>query len=388
VDGELRLEDLDLRTAGGVDVGRLRAAQVVDVQLTVREDLGVAQDDPLSRRRTVNGQPDATDQVLSKVDDEPAGSPRANGDRREVAGDAYRVVGFGHQRTGVGVKHRDRAEAAVRTTGRVPAGHVQPGVDVLAHEQVGDPDRAGLLGPARVSGHNLTGAVGEVDHELGEKRRGVAVVMGGLAWVKADIAAPPAVGYHRREDVAALAHHAGDVVRLVLQPAVILRPTRRQLGIADPFTVEPRLVHATSGRVQPRAHRWSVHSERSAQVQRGRQETGRRVEGWVARRDGRPEAVRVAPDPHRGPVVAVEQAGLEPAPGRAGRRAGLVPDLDPPEVPGGRTERRAVPRHEQPVAGLAPAAVPQPTGRVVDVTGPVGGRDAVGALRGAPPVAG
>ena len=63
--------------ARGVDVGGLGPAQIVHVQLAVGEHLGVAQDDALPGCGAADGQPDPSDQVLSEVDDEPAGPPRA-----------------------------------------------------------------------------------------------------------------------------------------------------------------------------------------------------------------------------------------------------------------------------------------------------------------------
>src|SRR5690349_1774388 len=84
----------------------------------------------------------------------------------------------------------------------------------------------------------------------------------------------------------------------------------------------------------------------------------------------------------------MEESCLKPALGGAGGRTCLVPDFDPPVVPGGRSQRRSIPFDEQCLVGVSPPGVPQQSCGIGEILGAFGRREPVGALCCPAPVTG
>ena len=167
--------------------------------------------------------------------------------------------------------------------------------------------------------------------------------------------APPAVAQQRADLGRAVRarprrEQPGHVVRLHLQPRVVLGEPRRQLQVADPHPAEEHLVKPVRGGVQPGADDRNVrsHGKRAAQ----------RVGGPPPGRRHRVQ-VRVRRNPLRdaGPVRRREQSRLH------GQRfrPGTFPEIGPHRDPHGdalrRPERREGPRHEHAVRAVDPPAV-------------------------------
>ena len=153
MEGEARLENLRA-AARGIDVGLLGAAQIRGVDPPVRvQRLGMpeGQGHPRRQRRL---EPDHAHQVLAEVE-QPAGQaeildgPRI-GHRGEFlyAADGRPVAG-NQARGGAAPDLRGQPPRVVES-GRVPAGRLEPGVPVLAHDQVGLQQRAIRHPPACV----------------------------------------------------------------------------------------------------------------------------------------------------------------------------------------------------------------------------------------------
>ena len=107
-------------------------------------------------------------------------------------------------------------------------------VVILAHQQVGMPDRAELAGPAAIGDDPLLRAVIEMDQELRQEPGGCAVESACPLGVEADEPAVPAVGDHGADDVVTLAQQAGHVVGLVQNALSVVGPVQGEDRIADP----------------------------------------------------------------------------------------------------------------------------------------------------------
>ena len=126
---------------------------------------------------------------------------------------------------------------------------------------------------------------------------------------KPDEARVPAVAEERAEHVLARAEQRGHVVGLVRDALRVVGPARGEHRVADPLPVEPRLVQAERGDVQPGRGDRPAHGERPAQVRGGTQGVAHRVS-----RAG-PGRGREAP-PGPGPARSRTPASRRPGPAR------------------------------------------------------------------------
>jgi hypothetical protein len=200
-----------------------------------------------------------------------------------------------------------------------------------------------------------------VDVQLGEERGAVAPLVGGAH--HADLAAEPAVAEQHGELVRTRHDQVGHVEGLRLQPRVVLGVAGSQLVVAHPSSVDEHLVQAVGGGVEPRSGNLPADSHCAPQLVRGTT-------------PGRCRLVLRRPNPDRGPVLGVEQTGLQGDRLRpvAVAAVGAHLHLHADAVP--RAERRERPRHEHALLAVEPAAVgvgvgPDPVGQL---SGCVGGQ--------------
>ncbi len=174
----------------------------------------------------------------------------------------------------------------------------------------------------------MDGAVRRGHLELCQQRKPVAVQ--GATTVPAQPTAIPTVAEKDLEVVVALAHLVGHVVRLVAQPMLIARPTRREELVANTHTVQLRLVQPVRGDIQP-----------------GLCDGSQGGQGAGENRGGRADHAQVPRTDESGrPILGVEEAGLH------GRRCrpvgpGVAPryaNADGGPLPGAQWCRR--PGHE------------------------------------------
>lgn len=115
--------------------------------------------------------------------------------------------------------------------------------------------------------------VGQHDLGRGARRHGDRDVEASPHWSAARVIPiwprKPAVGQQHAERVSTGPQGGGDVVGLHLQPGVVLGEPGRELGVADPFAVEERLVQPPCRGVEPGRDDRPVQVELVAE-QRGR----------------------------------------------------------------------------------------------------------------------
>ena len=210
--------------------------------------------------------------------------------------------------------------------GRVPAGHLPPRVVNAAHQQIVLAQRAigGL--PAAVRAHDARGPVRKFQLQMRDQSGLVAVVMPPAG--KREEARIPAVAQDGAQHILAGPQPRGDVVAEIVNPFVIVRPTRRQHVGLDRAAVQVQVVNAQRRREQHGAAQRLVDRERLAKIC-GRQNLGQLQ-------------LQLAPRP-----VAVPGDG-------AGRRPRGVVEIGPLPVVAGRAAAapRVVDRHLQRLAGL------------------------------------
>jgi hypothetical protein len=244
VEREARLEEFLVAAPGRVVVGRAGGAQRERVRLAVLvEHLGVTEVDRLTGRGVADAQPHAADHVLAEVENVTA-LVRRHGrrlDRFQLPLRANRRRAVRDDLDAAFVEDDNRSPSRVIEGGRAPAGDFESRIIVLAHQHVGRPDRP-LAGAPRIVGRDgLRRAVVKIDHELREQPRAVAVR---LAWVAVQVAAVPAVPEDRADRVRARRQQRRDVVDVVRDAFLILRPPRHQRVIAHAPAVDLALVQA------------------------------------------------------------------------------------------------------------------------------------------------
>src|SRR5206468_6148926 len=153
---------------------------------------------------------------------------------------------------------------------------------------------AGARLPLRVGDDALDAAVAIPNLELEPEREPLAVDVA-LA-VEAEVAAVPAVAQHRADRVVAGAQQRCDVVCLVLEPAIVGRPTRREQLVPNALAVEIQLVQTETRCVDSRARDCTSQTKRTPEQRR-----------WPTEAVGR--AGRRT-DPRGHPVGRLEQTGL------------------------------------------------------------------------------
>jgi hypothetical protein len=156
----------------------------------------------------------------------------------------------------------------------------------------------------------------------------------GVKTVEADV---PPVGQDRAEYVLSRGQQAGHVVGLVGDAPVVVGPAGSEKPVADPAAVQPRLVQAERGHVQPGGRHRLVDGKGPAQVRSRGQGSRHRVDRARpgGRGDGLPDPARADPGgvpPARSVQFDLEAGRFAPA----GRRPGLVPDPHLPAVPPAR----------------------------------------------------
>ncbi len=276
---------------------------------------------------TAHAEPDAPDHVLPHVEDRLA-ARRAN----DLLG--FEFNGAAHGRASGSDEDvlglLDRCHAAplgVGESGTAPAGSFEPGVVGLALVDAGHQDGTSRCLPRRAGGHDLAAAVLVGNLDLRDGREAIAVDV--AVAVPRERAPVPAVAEHDAGGVVAGREQFCHVVRLVLQPRVVARPTRREHLVTDRAAVDLQLVEPEAADVG------AGGGDRPGELEVGAQHRRRLQLGRVG------SCLRR--DPLRHPVRRLEQAHLEPR-GRAPRRglAGPIPDPDLPVVAVARLERRAV----------------------------------------------
>ena len=163
------------------------------------------------------------------------------------------------------------------------------------------------------------GAVGELDLELGEQADLPAVPAAVLLRVPAEPAAVPAVAEHGRRARSSPAASRSVTSWLVTSSRCRVRgPARVEQVVADPGAVEPHLVHAERGDVQPGPAR--ARPGRSNAVRSSGDGACSRAPGVVGQgdRDGPPVRRRRAGRPRPWPAAPVRPARVRGRPGPAG----------------------------------------------------------------------
>ena len=141
-----------------------------------------------------------------------------------------------------------RLPLAIVEARRVPAGHGQPGVVRLAHQEVGLEDRAGGGLPVGAGGDVVGRAVGVLEVQHGPEPRVLAVMVALLA--EADVAAVPAVGQDRSQGVGARLHAAGHVVGAVIDALGVVGPAGVEVIVADALAIEVQVEDPQRGGIQ------------------------------------------------------------------------------------------------------------------------------------------
>ena len=216
----------------------------------------------------------------------------------------------------------------------------------LAAYEVGRGDMRRRHAPARAGARRHLPAGSGPHLELRAQREVPAVLVRGPR--QPDLAPVPAVGQQDREHVPPRRHQGRDVVGLVLHPGAVLGVAGCELDVADPPSVQERLVQAEGRHVQP----------------------GRAGRGGL---EGRPEPVR-RPMPGRGPLI-LHHADPPRRPVRLVQQARLEPDgIAPPAL-------AQIGPHLDPGLGAAPGPVEdrQPDERLDPAVHPPGVETVVGA---------
>lgn len=379
VAGEARLEHRVLAAVADQGVGRGRGPQIGGVQaLLLVQGLAVSYDDARAVGEGSGAQPYAAVEVLAEVDDVGVGGDPGDRARSQRGRGAHRFVDGGHQEVVIGLlPDEGGCPAAVVEGGQIPAGGGAAEVVALAHEEIRVADLAGVAAPGAVGGDDLGGAVGAGEVEFGEEFGGGAVVGAGAPRLEADEAAPPAVGEGRAEHVLPVADEVGDVVSLVLDTVVVVGPAGSELGVADPFAVEPHLVQAARADVQPRP-RDSTSREGAPQAGAGRESVAVECADPLGGRVHDLHRPRVVRDPGGPPGAAVGERGLEPGPGPCGRLRQARPHLDLPEVAGTGCDPEPLAEHSDRLGILDAAGVPEGAATVVEIFGAQRDPDPVG----------
>ena len=265
LEGKVRREHLVGVRRAFQDVARglLGLAQVLGVQIAfLVQHLGMAQCD-LGACRAARLHPHPADHVLAKVKDGLALGrlDDAHGADRLVAG--HQRPGLRHQHVLAVVQQPHAVPVAVVIGGQVPSWLFQTRVIVLAHVNVGHPDRPGGSAPLRIAAHDLAAPVGVGDLQLQQQPRLLAVQV--ALGAQAHVPAVPSVAELRAQRIVALAHQRCHVVRLVLDDGFIAGPARRQHGVAHPLSVQPQLVQAEAGGIDARRSNVAARGKRAPQ---------------------------------------------------------------------------------------------------------------------------
>ena len=217
--------------------------------------------------------------------------------RRDLLGDPDRRPGVGDQRRPSRSRHRTGRQPAGVEAGRVPA------VRLAGRRSCRSPiSRSACRMAANAPCHSPSVTTrcsvpsAKPMHELGEELGRRAVVRAGPLGVEADEARSTT----RRRASRRARSRPGGAARSRRRSGTAIRwcvvgPAGREDGVADPLAVQPRLVQAERGHVQPgRGHRL-VHGELAAQVGRGAQRVG--APGRPGRAARRAESSRTGPSP-------------------------------------------------------------------------------------------
>ncbi len=246
-----------------VGVGGLRGAQVRRVDRAVRlQHLGVPDTDRRTRRAAYR-EPHPAHHVLAQVEDEGAFGFLLDRHRPQVRHLAHARPDLRDERHDPQRLDLGRLPAPVVEARLGPAGRLQPGVVVLAHQQVLRHDRArgGLPGAVAEDAHG--GPVRELQLELHERAGRAAPVLPAPA---RHVPGVPAVAKDGRDGVLSLLHERRHVVRLVLEAVAVVGPARPQQVARGRLAVDEQRVEALRARVDSGAAHCLRHAELPAQV--------------------------------------------------------------------------------------------------------------------------
>ena len=241
---------LDAVAGERVGVGGPRAAQRAGGQLTVLEDLGVAECDD-GAGLAADPDPEAADEILAEVQDGRARGAGQDLGHRQPLDAAHRGAVGRHECRDVELPNHDGRPAGGVERRHRPGWVVQAGVEGLPVVEVGGGDRAGRADPDVVGGDHLAGAVGILDLQLGDQAQLLAVQRPSA--VPAEVPAPPAVAEPGAQRVVPGPDQVGDVVGHVAQARLVGGPAGREFVVADALTVQLKLRDAVGAGVEPRA---------------------------------------------------------------------------------------------------------------------------------------
>ena len=191
------------------------------------------------------------DHVPAQVEDVTAALWLGDGLRFQLFGDPDALVRLGDE---VGVPYLlgfHPVPSRVVEAGLGPTGHLPTGVVGLAHEEVGEEDRARRATPRAVGREALRRAVLVLDVELREKLRARTVEGAPVFGVEPEESGEPAVAEDGAEGVGTLREQRRDVVGLVLDAPVVVRPAWGEHIVSYPVPVYVQFVDAAGRRVHP-----------------------------------------------------------------------------------------------------------------------------------------
>ena len=147
-----------------------------------------------------------------------------------------------NERGGRRFEQRDRIPVAGSIGRGAPSRMLAACIICFAAVDIGANDWAGSDPPASIGRHALRPAVLIANLELQAQGQSSAIEI--PLTVESEIAPVPAVAEHRSDDVLTGSQQPGDVVGLILEPAMVRRPPRSKQLITDALAVEMELVEA------------------------------------------------------------------------------------------------------------------------------------------------
>ncbi len=200
-------------------------------------------------------EPREAGEVLAQIEHEHARLRLGDLHRRQLAGlllgNARERLEFGRNRIG----HGHRPPIARAYPGRGPTGDLLGGVVGFAGQNAGLDVRSEGGLPRAVGGDGLHRAVGQLDFELGQQPRPVAIVKPIRG------AVVPTAGQHAADGVPAVRpDQVGHVVGLVVDPLLVVGPAGREVVVAHRLAVDPETVEAQRTAVDrgPADRAWNV----------------------------------------------------------------------------------------------------------------------------------